>query len=109
MKLVPAYVDPGSAEQRGRRRDRTDLWAIMRQQQEPNEAIRIVDLSTHGCGFRSRRTLPAGRRVWLTLPGIETWAATVAWYDGGKGGLRFERPLDAATAIRLAARGEEGR
>ena len=108
MKPLPAHADADTADQRSKRRDRADLWAIMRQQQRPNEAIRIVDLSTHGCGFRSRREVPVGRRIWLALPGIETWAATVAWWEGGKGGLRFERPLDPAIAASLAGHGAEG-
>ena len=96
-------ADPGD-DRRGSGRDRADLWAVLRQQKQPNEAIRIVDLSPEGCGFRSLRPMPVGHRVWLALPGLETWAATIAWFENGKGGLRFERPLHPAVAARFVSR-----
>jgi PilZ domain len=105
MTQVLAYLDDGPEEERrgDSRRLRANALAVLRRQREPNEAIQIVDISPEGCGFRSRRPMQAGNRVWLGLPGLETWVATVAWFEDGKGGLRFDRPLHPAVAARLAS------
>ena len=68
----------------------------------PPEPIEIVNISTHGCGFKSRWPFQAGSRVWLALPGLERWMAVVAWWDDGIGGLQFELPLHPAVAKRFA-------
>ena len=105
---VLAHLDAGFGdERRGGRRRRSNMMATVRQQKRPNETIHIVDISPEGCGFRSRWPIPVGGRVWLGLPGLETWAATVAWFEDGKGGLRFERPLHPMVAARLASDGED--
>lgn len=99
---VSARLDNASGDERRAGRRRANLMAIMRRQKHANEAIQIVDISVDGCGFRSRRPVPVGARLWLGLPGLETWAATVAWFADGQGGLRFERPLhprDLAEAL----------
>lgn len=96
-----------SAQRRGGRRHRSNLMAVVRQQKRPNETIHILDISPEGCGFRSRCAIPVGARVWLGLPGIESWAAKVVWFEGGKGGLRFEAPLDPQVAARFASNDEE--
>ena len=97
-----ANMDPGDERRAGRRRP-ANVMAIMRQQKRPNEAIQILDISAEGCGFRSRRPIAVGTRLWLALPGLETWAATVAWFNNGEGGLSFERPLNPLVAARLAS------
>ena len=105
---VRALIDTGfNGDQRGARRQRSNMMAVVRQQKKPNETIHIVDISPEGCGFRCRWPIPVGARVWLGLPGLETWAATVAWFDDGKGGLRFERRLHPLVAARFAASDED--
>ena len=103
MQVTAYLAGETGDERRGGPRHPANLMAIMRRQKSPNEAIQIVDISAEGCGFRSRRPVPVGARLWLGLPGLETWAATVAWFEDGLGGLRFERPLHPAVAARLAA------
>jgi hypothetical protein len=106
---VQAHIDADfSREQRGAERQRSNMMAVVRRQKQPNETIHIVDISPEGCGFKSRWPMPAGARVWLGLPGLETWAATVVWYEDGKGGLRFERPLHPLVAARFASAREDG-
>ena len=101
---VQAHIDPASGkDQRSARRRRSNMMAVVRRQKQPNETIHVVDISPEGCGFRCRWPIPVGARVWLGLPGLETWAATVAWFEDGKGGLRFERPLHPLVAARFAA------
>ena len=102
MMQVSARLDNASWDERRAGRHRANLMAVIRRQKHANETIQIVDISVDGCGFRSRRPMPVGARLWLGLPGLETWAATVAWFEDGQGGLRFERPLhprDLAEAL----------
>lgn len=65
-------------------------------------AIELIDISTDGCGFSARWPFGIGARLWLALPGLEPWAATVAWYGDGRGGLRFARPLHPCVVERYA-------
>lgn len=102
---VSAQVEYGTGDDDSRRsvRHRTNTMATARQIKQPNEMIHVVDISCEGCGFRSRWPFSIGARVWLGLPGIETWPATVVWFEDGKGGLRFERALHPLVAERFAA------
>ena len=90
-------------ERRGVRRQRSGLLAVVRQLRRHNDTVHLVDISTDGCGFKSAWALPAGTRVWLSLPGLETWPATVAWFEAGMGGLDFEQPLHPVLAECFAA------
>jgi hypothetical protein len=106
---VLAHIDPIIGDDRREGiRHRSNMMAVVRQQKRPSETIHVVDISPEGCGFRSRWHLPVGARVWLALPGLETWAATVAWFKDGNGGLRFERPLHPLVAARFASEGGDG-
>ena len=71
----------------------------------PASAIVVVDLSTHGCGFEATCHIETGARVWLKLPGLESWPARIAWADQGRGGLEFDRPLHEAVVERYARLG----
>lgn len=90
-------------ESRGTPRRRANQMASLRQRQAKPEMIQVLDISEAGCGFRSRWPFMAGTRVWLSLPGLETWPATIAWYDNGNGGLEFDNPLHPLVAERYAA------
>jgi hypothetical protein len=89
----------------GRRtpRRRANLMASLRQRKAPPEMIHVLDISAAGCGFRSRWPFLPGTRVWLSLPGLETWPATVVWCEDGKGGLEFDSALHPLVAERYAA------
>ena len=90
-------------ESRSAPRRRANQMASLRQRKAPPEMIQVMDISRTGCGFRSRWPFMAGTRVWLGLPGLETWPATIAWYEDGKGGLEFDRALHPLVAERFAA------
>lgn len=101
---VSAKVETDAGDDSRRvKRHRANAMATVRQLKQPSEMIHVVDISPVGCGFRSRWPFFAGARVWLGLPGLETWPATVVWYEDGKGGMRFERPLHPLVAERFAA------
>jgi hypothetical protein len=68
----------------------------------PSSPIAVVDLSTGGAGIEGGVALQAGARVWLKLPGLQSWAARVVWADGGRAGLSFDNPLHPAVVDRYA-------
>ena len=101
-------MDEDEDERRYAARHRSQAWATLRQRNRPNEIVHLTDISTSGCGFSLRWSLPVGTHVWLGLPGLETWPATVVWCEHGKGGLRFDRPLHPLVAERFAAEAGPG-
>jgi PilZ domain len=101
--LAVREQEKGPRERRIAERRPAAMRGVLRHFKRGSEFIDLVDISTHGCGFSSRWPFEVGARVFLGLPGIEPWMATVAWYEEGQGGLQFDRPLHAAVAGRFAA------
>jgi len=99
--MAEAEIGAGFTERSAKRHRAASRGTLGQLRQQP-EQIAIGDISTHGCGFESRWPFQPGTRVWLRLPGLERWAATVAWWEDGKGGLAFEHPLHSAVALRFA-------
>jgi hypothetical protein len=101
--LVAAQIESmADGDRRRGHRHRSNAMARIRQLKRTPEMIHVTDISAAGCGFRARYAMPVGTRVLLTLPGLEVWLATVAWYEDGRGGLKFDRPLHSAVAARFA-------
>ena len=67
----------------------------------PSAAITVIDLSTGGCGIETDLHLEEGARVWLKLPGLESWPGRVAWCADGRAGLSFDAPLHPAVIERF--------
>jgi hypothetical protein len=103
MQVAARIENIAVHESRGAPRRRANQMASLRQRKAPPEMIQVMDISPTGCGFRSRWPFMAGTRVWLSLPGLETWPATIAWHEDGKGGLEFDKPLHPLVAERFAA------
>jgi hypothetical protein len=55
--------------------------------------VHILDLSVTGFRAEAHYGLDAGQIVWLTLPGMQGWEATVAWRRGNVIGCQFRQPL----------------
>ena len=55
-----------------------------------------MDLSIHGFRACTHLELAQGTDVWLRLPGLEPYQATVVWSKGQYIGCAFERPLHPA-------------
>lgn len=68
----------------------------------PGAPVTVVDLSTGGCGIEAAGHCEVGSRVWLKLPGLESWPSRIAWAEGGRAGLSFDRPLHQAVVDRYA-------
>jgi hypothetical protein len=105
MRLA-ASLERGSAyDRRQYVRRPVSIGAGLGGNDRPASSVVIVDLSTHGCGFEATCHLETGARVWLKLPGLESWPARIAWAADGRGGLQFDRPLHDAVVERYARLG----
>lgn len=81
-----------------------DMSAGLRQRGASGVSVQVVDLSAHGFRVASHLELPIGTDVWLRLPGLEPYHATVAWQEGHYIGCAFERPLHAAVVDMIVRR-----
>ena len=102
MDVEIGVEDEGDARSAERHPTSTD--ARIRPFRKTPESIRIIDISPKGCGFESRMPFQEGMMVLLYLPGLEPWAATVKWWEDGRGGAEFVRPLHPAVAQRFVSR-----
>jgi hypothetical protein len=68
----------------------------------PSCAVSVVDLSTGGAGVEVDVHLESGSRVWLKLPGLQSWPARIVWCAAGRAGLAFDSPLHPAVVDRYA-------
>ena len=68
----------------------------------PGSPVTVIDLSTHGCGIEVSGHCEPGSRVWLKLPGLESWPSRIVWSEGNRAGLSFDRPLHEAVVSRYA-------
>jgi hypothetical protein len=105
---VQVVAEELPAERRGAERLPSAIRGVLRHFKRGAEFVELVDLSTDGCGFTSRWPFEIGARVFLGLPGLETWPGTIVWHKERHGGVRFDRPLHPAVAERFAARIAEG-
>jgi len=79
MRLA-ASIERGNAyDRRQYVRRPVHIGAGLGANDRPASSVMVVDLSTHGCGFEATCHLEPGARVWLKLPGLESWAARIAW------------------------------
>ena len=99
---INAAIERGSTafDRRQAVRQPVQIGAGLGANNRPSSSIIVVDLSIQGCGFEATCHLETGARVWLKLPGLESWPARVAWAEEGRGGLQFDRPLHEAVVER---------
>ena len=62
----------------------------------PWRVASMVDLSCEGFRLAWLPDCPAGRPLWVRIPGIEARLASVRWRDERGVGCQFERPLHQA-------------
>jgi hypothetical protein len=97
----PCYP-PSGTSRRASDRLQSATKASAREFKGATVTIDITDISTDGCGFETRWPFAIGARLWLALPGLEPWAATVIWCGQGRGGAQFARPLHPCVVDRYA-------
>jgi hypothetical protein len=92
---------PAAEDRRRHQRTPVYIGAGLREAKRPTSSVTVVDLSAQGCGIEIESHVTVGARVWLKLPGLESWDARVAWCDDGRAGLEFTRPLHPAVVSRF--------
>lgn len=100
-----ASLRSDSVDTRATLRLPTKLDARLRDRTGTRGTIRVVDLSLTGFRAETASTLRTGTVVWVTLPGLQSLEATIAWQRGEHIGAAFVRPLHAAVfdhIVRLA-------
>jgi hypothetical protein len=103
---INAAIERGSAYDRRRSvRQPVLIGAGLGSSDRSSSSVTVVDLSTDGCGIEATCHLETGARVWLKLPGLESWPARIAWAEEGRGGLQFDRPLHDAVVERYTRLG----
>jgi len=93
---LSAYRETRTLRDRKSRRLPVDMGAALRQRGASGVSVRVLDLSEHGFRAATHLELPIGMDVWLRLPGLEPYHATVAWQEGHFVGCAFDRPLHVA-------------
>ena len=97
----PAHRLYGGHYQRSFARAPVRIAASLREPAKPSSPVTVTDLSARGCRILTRQRLAAGTIVWLRLPGLESWYATIVWATGAAAGLAFDRPFHPAVAEKL--------
>ena len=101
---MAASLERGSEYDRRRFvRTSVQVGAGLRGDDRPSTPVTVFDLSPGGAGIETGEAfVEPGMRVWLKLPGLQSWAARVAWSEGGRTGLSFDSPLHPAVVERYA-------
>ena len=101
---VAAMLERGAAQDRRRfTRHPVSVGAgLASANDRPGAPVIVVDLSTHGCGIEVAGHCEPGARVWLKLPGLESWPSRIVWAECDLAGLSFYRPLHQAVVDRYA-------
>ena len=89
-----------------RRDDRVMLEAEIdfRRPREHCYAVRLHDLSAHGCRIDLPDHVTDPDHVWVTLPGLESLASSVRWESAWVAGVEFNRPMHPAVFDHMAAK-----
>lgn len=97
---------PPPRERKGRKSERINvaLGAGLRQRGGTGVGIDILDLSVNGFRGSTHLNLVPGDDVWLRLPGIEAYQASVAWTRPPYIGCAFVRPLHPAVLEMIVGR-----
>ena len=93
MRIAARLERALANDQRRFARHPVRLNAGLKAGDRPSSPVAVIDLSTHGCGIEIASHVAAGDRVWIALPGLESWPGRVAWAQDGRAGIGFDRPL----------------
>ena len=97
-------TSPGRDQRIAPRRE-VCLGAGLRQRGNHRVTVNLLDLSTSGFRIESYLDLRVGSEVWLTLPGLASTRACVAWVGNIYTGCRFLDPLHPAVLDMIVRNG----
>jgi hypothetical protein len=103
MKLAAEISTTDFHDLRHAERCEVAMGAGLRQSGSKKVSVDLMDISTNGFRIEIYGALPEGSRVWLTLPGLESICARVAWRRGDQAGCEFTTPLHPAVLERAIA------
>ena len=103
MRLAAEIATGGFHELRRAERSEVSMGAALRRSGTKKIVIDLLDISTSGFRFETFESLPIDSLVWLTLPGLESICARVAWKRGDEAGCEFSTPLHPAVLDRMLA------
>ncbi len=66
--------------------------------------VAVHDLSSSGFRIETANHIPINRLVYLTIPGLQSLQARVAWNEREHYGCTFSKPLHSATCDHLSKR-----
>jgi hypothetical protein len=101
----PAELSSGSDDAENRRalRKGVKMRARLRDRGATRFEVDVVDLSLSGFRAETSFTMWPGTSVWLTMPGLASLEAKVAWRDGVTYGCAFAKPLHPAVFDHIVA------
>ncbi|KQN25457.1 hypothetical protein ASE86_04260 [Sphingomonas sp. Leaf33] len=91
-----AYTPPSAQDSRTTARHQVGVDAKARDRSGSRYKIRVLDLSRTGFKAECVHTIRPGTMIWLSLPGLQSLEAEVAWQRGEHIGAAFHQPLHAA-------------
>ena len=64
--------------------------------------VEVIDLSATGFRFQTMSRLQVGQHVFITIPGVSSLEAEIAWSEHFVHGAAFENPLHTAVFDHIA-------
>ncbi len=92
------------SEQRDDDRRPVSAAISFRQPGRKGNMVSLRDVSATGCRFTSYARPVVGQRIWISLPGLESLAATIRWISGNDCGCEFDRALYPAVLETIVQR-----
>jgi hypothetical protein len=105
IRISDSRVPDRAQDNRAALRRSVRLDARVRDRGAGRFAIRVLDLSATGFRGETAFTLPPGSLVWITLPGLQSLEAEIAWQRGEQIGAAFRQPLHPAVFEHIAEMG----
>ena len=96
--------ETAAQEDRSAHRVKISIPATLRASGAKGYQTAVRDLSLSGFSATSMTRLHPGTNCWLTLPGMESLAAKVVWWDNGLVGAAFESLLSPIVLEHILAR-----
>jgi hypothetical protein len=81
------------ADRRATRRWTTDLDISFRRDGSRAFTGRMIEISRAGCKLATGFTLDRGIRIFITIPGFETFVGVTAWAENEMSGIRLHKEL----------------
>lgn len=103
-RFGPGSYEYSAQEDRCAPRVRVRMAATLRASGAKGFPTEVLDLSLGGFSATSRNRMHVGTICWLSLPGLESLQAEVAWWQDGMVGCAFANLISPVVLDSLLAR-----